>query len=143
MATLAATPAQTGTPTLSLAPTPATAPASNDPTRANGFGANGCFVAPGVIMVVVDRFHYMIQPYAGVPWLVLDTGTDVDGSGAVDAGDYIPIAPGIEDVQFAYVMNINAPAIPSGGAPPSSASSVWVPGHCISLERPLPPWIKP
>ena len=28
-------------------------------------------------------------------------------------------------------------------APPSSASSVWVPGHCISLERPLPPWIKP
>ncbi|HEX9487172.1 MAG TPA: hypothetical protein VF976_08910, partial [Gemmatimonadales bacterium] len=32
-----------------------------------------------------------------------------------------PIAPGVEDVQFAYVMNINAPAVPSGAAPPSSA----------------------
>ncbi|HEX9573325.1 MAG TPA: hypothetical protein VF994_04470 [Myxococcales bacterium] len=121
MATLAATPAQTGTPNLSLVPTPATAPASNEPTKANGFGANGCFVQPGVIMVLVDRFHYLIQAYAGVPWLVLDTGTDVDGSGVVDAGDYLPIAPGVEDVQFAYVMNINAPAVPSGAAPPSSA----------------------
>jgi len=121
MATLAATPAQSGTPNLSLVPTPATAPASNDPTKANGFGTNGCFVQPGVIMVPVDRFHYLVQQYAGVPWLVLDTGTDVDGSGVVDVGDYLPIAPSVEDVQFAYVMNINAPTIPNGGAPPAAA----------------------
>jgi len=58
-----------------------------------------------------------------VPWLVLDTGTDVDGSGAVDAGDYLPIAPGVEDVQFAYVLNINAPIVASGApasAPPGN-----------------------
>ena len=119
MATLASTPAQTGTPNLSLVPTPAALPASNDPTKANGFGANGCFVQPGVIMVLVDRFHYLVQAYAGVPWLVLDTGTDLDGSGVVDVADYMPIAPGVEDVQFAYVMNINAPTVPSGAAPPS------------------------
>jgi type IV pilus assembly protein PilW len=121
MATLSATPAQSGTPNLSLVATPTTTPGSNDPTKANGFGANGCFVAAGVIMVPVDRFHYLIQTYAGVPWLVLDTGTDVDGSGVVDAADYLPIAPGVEDIQFAYVMNINAPTIANGATPPSAA----------------------
>ncbi len=74
-------------------------------------------------MVPVDRFHYLIQTYAGVPWLVLDTGTDVDGSGIVDAADYLPIAPGVEDIQFAYVMNINAPTIANGATPPSAAPS--------------------
>src|SRR5712671_3725976 len=105
MATLATTPAgaQSGTVTLSLVPTPGAAPASNDPTQANGFAANGCFVAPGVIMVLVDRYHYLIQTYSGVPWLVLDTGTDTDELGTVDAGDYLPVAPGVEDIQFAYV----------------------------------------
>ena len=123
MATLATTPAppQSGTPTLSLVPTPGAAPASNDPTKANGFGANGCFIQPGVIMVLVDRYHYLIQAYAGVPWLVLDTGTDIDGSAVIDAADYIPIAPGVEDIQFAYTLNINAPTIAGGGAPPSPA----------------------
>jgi type IV pilus assembly protein PilW len=124
MATLATTPAgspQAGTPTLSLVPTPGAAPASNDPTKANGFAANGCFVAPGVIMVLVDRYHYLVQAYSGVPWLVLDTGTDMDESGVVDTADYLPVAPGVEDIQFAYVLNINAPTVPSGGAPPSSA----------------------
>ncbi len=120
MATLATTPAQSGTPNLSLVATPVTPPGSNDPTLANGFASNGCFVQPGVIMVLVDRFHYLIQPYNGVPWLVLDTGTDLDGSGTVDANDYMPIAQGVEDVQFAYVLNINAPAIASGSPPPSS-----------------------
>jgi type IV pilus assembly protein PilW len=120
MATLSATPAQAGAPNLSLVPTPTVAPQSNDPTKANGFAANGCFVQPGVIMVLVDRFHYLIQQYNGVPWLVLDTGTDLDGSGIVDANDYMPIAQGVEDVQFAYILNINAPAVASGSAPPSS-----------------------
>ncbi len=120
MATLSATPVQSGAPNLSLVPTPAAAPPSNDPTLANGFAANGCFVQPGVIMVLVDRFHYLIQQYNGVPWLVLDTGTDLDGSGTVDANDYMPIAQGVEDVQFAYIMNINAPSVASGSAPPSS-----------------------
>ena len=120
MATLLTTPAQAGVVTLSLAPTPTTAPQSNDPTRANGFGANGCFVGGGVIMVPVDRYHYLIQQYAGVPWLVLDTGTDVDASGAVDVNDYIPIAPGVEDIQFAYIMNVNAPTVGAGGAPPAA-----------------------
>ena len=124
MATLATTPAgspQAGTPTLSLVPTPGAAPGSNDPTKANGFAANGCFVQPGVIMVLVDRYHYMIQAYSGVPWLVLDTGTDMDESGVIDALDYLPVAQGVEDIQFAYIMNINAPAVPSGAAPPAPA----------------------
>jgi type IV pilus assembly protein PilW len=120
MATLAATPVQSGTPNLSLVATPGTPPGSNDPTKANGFAGNGCFVQPGVIMVLVDRFHYLIQQYAAVPWLVLDTGTDIDGSGVVDANDYLPVAPGVEDIQFAYILNINAPTIPNGGVPPSA-----------------------
>ena len=121
MGTLSANPGgQAGIVTMSLAATPTTAPASSDATRANGFAANGCFVASGVIMVPVDRYHYLIQQYSGVPWLVLDTGTDIDGSGTVDVNDYLPIAPGVEDVQFAYLLNVNAPAVTVGGAPPSA-----------------------
>ena len=52
---------------------------------------------------------------------MLDTGTDIDGSAVIDAADYIPIAPGVEDIQFAYILNINAPTVASGGAPPSPA----------------------
>jgi len=72
-----------------------------------------------VMMVLVDRFHYLVQQYAGVPWLVLDTGTDLDGSGTVDAADYVPVARGVEDLQLAYILNINAPVV-GGGAPPSA-----------------------
>jgi type IV pilus assembly protein PilW len=127
MATLSATPTMTGTPatqvgiiTLSYTATPGTPPASNDPTLANAFGSNGCFTQPGVLMFLVDRFHYLVQTYNGVPWLVLDTGTDLDGNGTIDVNDYVPIAAGVEDVQFAYVLNINAPSLAGGGAPPSA-----------------------
>lgn len=127
MATMSTTPPMSGTPAtqvgivnVAFVPKPGTPPASNDPTLANGFASNGCFTQPGVLMFLVDRFHYLVQQYGTVPWLVLDTGTDLDGSGAIDANDYIPIAAGVEDVQFAYVLNINAPTMVSGGSPPSA-----------------------
>ena len=127
MSTLNSTPTQVVNVTLSIVATPGAAPQSNDPTKQNAFASNSCLTTPNsVVMVLVDRYHYLIQAYNGVPWLVLDTGRDENQNGTTpengaDLNDYIPIAQGVEDLQFAYVLNINAPAVASGGTPPSAA----------------------
>jgi type IV pilus assembly protein PilW len=97
-------------------------PVTGDPTKQNDFLQNACFsgLNSGVLMFLVDRYHYLIQSYGGIPWLVLDQGLDLDGDGVLpenggDLDDYVPIAEGVEDVQFAYVLNINAPTVGPGG----------------------------
>jgi type IV pilus assembly protein PilW len=93
-----------------------------DPTKQNDFNQNACFsgVNSGVVMFLVDRYHYLVENYGGTPWLVLDQGLDLDGDGVLpengaDRDDYLPLAQGVEDVQFAYVLNVNAPAVAGGG----------------------------
>src|SRR5207249_4682886 len=121
------TPTQVGNVTLSVVPTPGAAPLSSDPTKQNAFGSNSCLTqANSVVMFLVDRYHYLVQSYNGVPWLVLDTGRDENQNGTTpengaDLNDYIPLAQGVEDLQFAYVLNVNAPTLVTGSSPPSAA----------------------
>lgn len=79
----------------------------SDPTRENALSA-ACFNSSPTVFSV-NRRHYSIREYDGMPWLVLDMGLDLNQDGSdpvneVDQGDLIPIAPGIEDLQVAYVL---------------------------------------
>jgi type IV pilus assembly protein PilW len=123
MGTLSSAVSGAGAQALGLVPAVA-----GDPTKQNGFALSTCFAGTntGVLMFLVDRYHYLIQIYGGVPWLVLDQGLDLDGDGALpenggDLDDYIPIAAGVEDLQVAYVLNINAPTVLAGGGGPAAA----------------------
>lgn len=65
----------------------------------------------GARVFAVDRTHYTIADIDGSPWLVLDTGLDLDGDSndpwhEPDPDDVIPVAPGVEDLQIAYVMDV-------------------------------------
>jgi type IV pilus assembly protein PilW len=69
--------------------------------------SSGCFTrsfaAAGVFLI--ERFHYFVSTYAdpahpaGRPYLMLDRGLTLDGAPLVE-----PVAPDIEDLQFAYVF---------------------------------------
>lgn len=91
---------------------------ATDPTRENALGP-ACFASRPTVFAI-DRWHYEIRDYDGMPWLVLDPGLDLDGDGSdplaeVDLDDVLPIAPGIEDLQLAYIL-----ADPLGETSPDS-----------------------
>lgn len=96
-----------------------------DPYRKADF-SDPCFSSgyTTALAFLVDRYHYFVQSYGGVPWLVLDQGLDLNGDGttpdAGDANDLVPVAQGIEDLQVSYVLNVNAPAVAQGGAAPAA-----------------------
>jgi type IV pilus assembly protein PilW len=95
--------------TLRLAPTN-----SANPYFENGF-VDSCYDS-NALAFAIDRYAYSIRTYDGVPWLVLDTGLDLDRDGqdpwsVIDEDDLLPIAPYVEDMQVAYVLDRN-----SGGA---------------------------
>ncbi len=106
--------------TLTLYPTDPTVP-----FFVNDF-SNTCYQT-GATVFQIDRYEYSIQTFNGVPWLMLDTGLDLDGDGSdpwttQDPGDLLPIDPDIEDLQVAYVMNRQA-----GGTAPDPSGD-WVTG---------------
>jgi type IV pilus assembly protein PilW len=75
----------------------------------SAFGADLCYTSanPQPSIFLVDRFRYAVQTFNGIPWLVLDTGVDLNGNGTLpdnggDLDDLIPIAKGVEDMQIAY-----------------------------------------
>lgn len=78
-----------------------------------------CHVAAGAGLFLVDRFHYFVQDHNGVPWLMLDTGLDLDDDGTVspaDTDDLIPVARNVEDFQVAYGLNGFGAGGPDNGA---------------------------
>lgn len=96
---------------------------SGNPYFANAL-APPCF-SNQPIVYAVERHHYFIHEYDGVPWLVLDTGLDLDGDDNdpwtnPDEKDFIPIAPNVEDLQVAYVLSRTAPGV----MPDSDANGV-------------------
>jgi type IV pilus assembly protein PilW len=123
--TAAAVPAQT----LQLQPSAA------DPYHANGFSGNGCFTQPGATLFLVDRFRYAVRAYNNVPWLVLDTGLDLNLDGVLDVNDFTPIADGVEDMQIAYALNVGTKF---GFAAPDNNAN-WVVGDTAGVvEEPNP-----
>lgn len=69
----------------------------------------------------IDRFRYHVRPISVGggrfdPYLVLDTGTDRDGDGALTTDDEILIAEGIESLQVSYLF-ANAGIGAAGGTP--------------------------
>ena len=92
-------------------------PLINSPNAGNPYrqsqligGANTpCLASGSARAYMIDRFRYFVatptlKDNQTIPYLVLDRGIDVNGDGAVDAKDFVPIAEGIEDLQVAYVV---------------------------------------
>lgn len=99
MATVAETVTASATGNLEI---PLLSAEAGNPYRENNLGL-GCYAANAHIFAV-NRFHYRIHDYDGVPWLVLETGLDLNDDEEIDEDDFIPIAPNVEDLQVAYVL---------------------------------------
>ncbi|MGQ0507115.1 MAG: hypothetical protein ACT4TC_17545 [Myxococcaceae bacterium] len=98
----------------------------------NTTGLQACHNTTGAAGFFVDRFRYFVQTHANAnglatPWLMLDTGVDVDGDGNLpdsDPDDLIPVARSIEDFQVAYILQPTT----SFAAPDASTNNNWVLG---------------
>lgn len=103
-----------------------------------------CHNIPGGAVFLIDRYRYFVQsladassPSGFTPWLMLDTGLDLDADGNLppgDTGDLIPVAKNVEDFQVGYVLNIGSLA-PDVGATPD-----WIIGNDPgTVELPVGP----
>jgi type IV pilus assembly protein PilW len=102
-----------------------------NPYFENNF-ADPCFTGGNALAFAMDRYRYFIRTFGNVPWLMLDTGLDLNGDNqdpwlVEDAKDLLPIAPYVEDLQVAYVLNRL-----SGGTAPDTNQN-WVVGDDRSL----------
>ncbi|HET9157716.1 MAG TPA: prepilin-type N-terminal cleavage/methylation domain-containing protein, partial [Myxococcaceae bacterium] len=73
-----------------------------------------CHGQPGAALFLIDRSRFFVQNLNGTPWLMLDTGRDLDGDGVLppaDQDDLIPVAKNVVDMQVAYALD------PCGGVP--------------------------
>ena len=84
---------------------------SGDPTLGpyNDTGSlRACHGQPGAALFLVDRSRFFVQTLNGTPWLMLDTGRDLDGDGILppaDQDDLIPVAKNVLDLQVAYALD--------------------------------------
>jgi type IV pilus assembly protein PilW len=98
---------------------PSSSPAGNvvlqqfsaDPTL-GPYNATGslqpCHSQPGAALFLVERWRFFIQTLNGTPWLMLDTGRDLNGDGVLppaDQDDLIPVAKNVLDMQVAYALD--------------------------------------
>jgi type IV pilus assembly protein PilW len=112
---------------------------SGDPTLGpyNATGSLGaCHGQPGAALFLVDRSRFFVQTLNGTPWLMLDTGRDLDGDGILppaDQDDLIPVAKNVLDMQVAYALDA-CTGVPNG---PDSDGD-WVIGDAKGTrEEPL------
>lgn len=77
-----------------------------DPFKRQDAATNACFNGGQARLFLIERRRFHVRPVGAAlePYLVLDTGVDVDGNGTIDAADEFVLAQGIELLQFAYVM---------------------------------------
>lgn len=77
-----------------------------------GTGFQGCHYSPDTALFLIDRYRYYVSNIvvAGIttPWLMLDTGMDVNADNVIDQSDHIPVAKNVEDLQVAYAYTANA-----------------------------------
>jgi type IV pilus assembly protein PilW len=67
-----------------------------------------CHGQPGAAMFLVDRSRFFVQTLNGTPWLMLDTGRDLNGDGVLppaDQNDLVPVAKNVVDMQVAYALD--------------------------------------
>lgn len=83
----------------------------------------------GTTVFQVERTHLFVHEYDGIPWLMLDTGTDTNLDDRVDEHDWLPVAEGVEDFQVAYLMNASDAAT----APDSDGN--WVYGDTEDISE--------
>lgn len=92
---------------------------SNPYRRQDSTAADGCFSSGAARAFLIDRFRFHVRPATantgGQPYLVLDTGLDLNGDGP-DEAEEIVVAEGIESFQVAYVMTSTSLA-PRGTVP--------------------------
>jgi type IV pilus assembly protein PilW len=84
---------------------------STDPTL-GPYNATGslqtCHGQTGAALFLIDRSRFFVQTLNGTPWLMLDTGRDLDGDGVlppVDQDDLLPVAKNVLDMQVAYALD--------------------------------------
>ncbi len=94
--------------------------ASNPFRRQAYAAATSCFTSGSARAFLIDRFRFHVRPVpvpgGVVPYLVLDTGLDVNGDGSVTEADETIVAEGIESFQVGYVMT-NPALAPRGTIP--------------------------
>lgn len=83
-------------------------------------GAEACFDGGGSKLFRVQRSAFYVAAFDDdrdtatpvVPYLMLHDGTDTSGDGTVNGDDATPLAAGVEQLQFAYIMNTLTDAPP-------------------------------
>lgn len=81
-----------------------------DPFLRQDLASNACFTDGTARVFLVNRYRFHVRPVAvGESWqydpyLVLDTGRDVNGDGAIDEKDEVIVGAFIEDMQVAYQL---------------------------------------
>lgn len=129
------------------------------PASATGYPYNdrkgllACHGQTGAGMFLVDRYRYFIsnQGTPSVPWLMLDTGMDLNnnnvlppGAGGTDTDDLIPIAKNVEDMQVAY--GLYGSQVASGCTLAPDANRDWILGNTPgTAEDPVigASWVPP
>ncbi len=120
-----------------------------NPFRRQAYAATvGCLTSGSARAFLVDRFRFHVRPVAVpggyLPYLVLDTGLDVDLDGKVTEADETIVAEGIESFQVAYVLaNGAVPGTTAGtpitfnaGAAGASANGITLLGYDALADRP-------
>lgn len=93
-----------------------------------GLKADTCHGAVTSSVFLVDRYRYFVTtpPGSNDPWLMLDTGLDLNNNGtasATDDADWVPIARNVLDMQVAYVLT------PSGAFTAPDSNRDWIIGN--------------
>jgi hypothetical protein len=106
-----------------------------------------CHGQTGAGLFLVDRYRYFISNLPdpnptkpNVPWLMLDTGMDLNNNGILppaDTNDLIPIAKNVEDMQIAYGL-YGAQSASNCGALGPDANNDWIIGNSPgTVEEPI------
>jgi type IV pilus assembly protein PilW len=114
---------------------------AGDPYRENNY-ADACYGVGTAMAFTVNRYRYFIETVDNLPWLMLDTGIDLDGDNVTpdtgDIDDIIPVARGVEDIQVAYTLRRSA----AFTAPDNNTN--WIIGDTPgTVEEPDPTIVQP
>ena len=108
-------------------------------------GAGSCLSQSTARAFLVNRYRYYVNPVVLLPdgrtdsFLMLDTGLDRNGDGAVNSGDDIPVARAVVDLQIGYVRPVAGAAVGTTvevgnlGAPPVPVCAITIPAAAPAI----------